>query len=146
MSEHTDPRLSDDEPPEQRYDEATIAAVGKVTEALETVEAARGHLYQFHRLTGSADLALGEAVEGLRQAGHARLADLVETELVGRNVLPGRWTFQLVEEYDADYYAVFQELEERARGLVGGQRHLAEAAMKRDRRTHGHPRHTAEPQ
>ena len=39
--------------------EATVEAVGKLTEALETTERARGHLYSFHQLTGSADLALG---------------------------------------------------------------------------------------
>ena len=40
-------------------DEASVEAVGKLTEALETTERARGHLYSFHQLTGSADLALG---------------------------------------------------------------------------------------
>ena len=59
-------------------DEATAEAVGKLTEALETVERARGHLYSFHQLTGSADLRLGEAVDGLRTAGHGGLADRIE--------------------------------------------------------------------
>jgi hypothetical protein len=127
-------------------DEATVAAVGRLTEALETVERARGHLYSFHQLTGSADLALGEAVEQLRAAGHAALADDLERDLVGRNVLPGRWTFQVVEEYDDGYWTTFRDLERRARDeLTSGRRHLHEAGMKEDRRTHGHPDHTARP-
>lgn len=59
-------------------DEATVEAVGKLTEALETVERARGHLYSFHQLTG-------------------------------------------------------------------GREHLHEARLKEDRRTQGHPDHTAGP-
>ena len=126
--------------------DATVEALGKLSEALEVVEHVRGHLYAFHRLTGTADLALGEAVAMLREAGHAELADRLDTELVGRNVLQGRWTFQVVEEYDDGYYATFKSLEELARNeLVGGRRHLYEAEMKEDRRTHGHPDHAARP-
>jgi hypothetical protein len=127
-------------------DDATVAALGKLSEALETVEHARGLLYGFHRLTGTADLALGEAVDLLRDAGHGDLADRLETELVGRNVIADRWTFQIVEDYDDGYYALFRELERDARDrLAGGRRHLFEAEMKEDRRTHGRPGHEAAP-
>ncbi len=124
----------------------TVEALGKLSEALEVVEHARGHLYGFHRLTGMADLALGEAVDLLREAGHDGLADRVATELVGRNIIEGRWTFQLVEEYDDGYYNTFKGLEEQARQtLVGGRRHLFEAEMKQDRRTQGQRHHEAAP-
>ncbi|WP_020143119.1 hypothetical protein [Terracoccus sp. 273MFTsu3.1] len=127
-------------------DDATVEALGKLSEALEVVEDARGHLYGFHRLTGMADLALGEAVDLFREAGHPELADRLQTELVGRNVVQGRWTFQIVEEYDDGYYATFKELEKTARDdLVGGRRHLFEAEMKEDRRTHGRAHHEAVP-
>lgn len=127
-------------------DQATIDAVGRLTEALETTERARGHLYSFHQLTGTADFQLGDAVEQLREAGHAELADEIDRELVGRNVLTGRWTFQVVEEYDDTYWSAFRETERRVRDLLaGGSRHVHEANMKEERRTHGHPHHTAEP-
>ena len=127
-------------------DDATIEALGKLSEAFEVIEDARGHLYRFHRLTGTADLALGEAVEMLRTAGHVDLADRLQTELVGRNVLEGRWTFQVIEEYDDGYYATFRDLEAAARKeLVDGRRHLYEAEMKEDRRTHGRRHHEATP-
>jgi hypothetical protein len=126
--------------------DATVEALGKLSEALEAVEDARGHLYGFHRLTGTADLTLGEAVGQLRAAGHPELAEQIEAELVGRNVVEGRWTFQIVEEYDDGYYATFKRLEARARDeLVGGRRHLFEAEMKEDRRTHGRRHHEATP-
>jgi hypothetical protein len=137
LPEHTAPAC---------VDGATIEAVGLVTEALEATERARGHLYSFHQLTGSADLKLGEAVERLREAGHDEIADEVEREIIGRNVLPGRWTFQIVEEYDDSYWTPFREMERGVRErLVQGRRHLFEAQMKEDRRTHGHPDHTARP-
>ncbi len=127
-------------------DDRTVEAVGKLTEALETVERARGHLYSFHQLTGSGDLQLGEACDLLREAGHDELAGRIEHELVGRNVIEGRWTFQVVEEYDDGYWSTFRAFEREARdALTGGRRHLFEAGMKEDRRTHGHPDHTREP-
>jgi hypothetical protein len=132
--------------PPTGVDSVTVEAVGLVTEALEVTERARGHLYSFHQLTGSADLKLGDAVEKLREAGHADLADEIEREIIGRNILPGRWTFQVVEEYDDTYWSPFREMERAVRErLVQGRRHLFEAQMKEDRRTHGHPDHTARP-
>lgn len=126
--------------------DATVDAVGKVTEALEWVERARGHLYSFHQLMGHADLTLGEACDALRDAGHDEIAERLETEVVGRNVLQGRWTFQVVEEFDDDYWSVIREHEGRVRDeLVGGERHLHEARMKEDRRTHGRKGHEARP-
>jgi hypothetical protein len=127
-------------------DDATVEALGKLSEALEVIEDARGHLYAFHRLTGSGDLALGDAVDLFRAAGHGELADRLQDELVGRNVIQGRWTFQIVEEYDDGYNATFKRLEAQARDdLVGGKRHLFEAEMKEDRRTHGRAHHEAVP-
>ena len=128
-------------------DDATVEGLGKLSEALEAVETARGQLYAFHRLCGTADLQLGEAVGMLRAAGHEVLADDLDARLVGRNILEGRWSFQVIEEYDDGYYATFQSLERQAReALVAGRRHLFEAEMKEDRRTHGDPDHTAIPE
>ena len=127
-------------------DEGTVEAVGRMTEALETVERARGHLYSFHQLTGTADVQLGDAVDRLRDAGHGALAERIEHELLGRNVMDGRWTFQIIEDYDDSYWSVFRALECEVReSLTQGRRHLHEAAMKEERRTHGHPDHRARP-
>ena len=124
----------------------TVSALGKVSEALETVERARGHLYSFHQLMGGADLTLGAAVQELHEAGHHEQAERLATELVGRNVLPGRWTFQVVEEFDDGYWTAFRDHERGLRDeLAQGRRHLFEAEMKEDRRTPGHPGHDARP-
>lgn len=126
--------------PDQRHrrpddaDDPTVEAVGILSEALETVERARGHLYSFHQLTGTADLALDQVVTLLEQAGHKALAHRIRTELIGLDVIPGHWTFQIVEEYDDGYYATFRKLETLAREqLMDGHRHVHEAEMKQRR-------------
>lgn len=127
--------------------DATVAALGKLSEALETADRARGHLYSFHQLTGSADIKLGDAVDALREAGHDGFADRLEHELVGRNVVAGRWTFQIVEDYDDGYWSLFRELELTARDeLADGRRHLFEARLKESERTRGEQGHEATPE
>lgn len=126
--------------------DATVAATGKLSEALETVEQARGHLYAFHQLMGHADLLTGEAADLLREAGHEAIADRLDSEIVGRNIAEGRWTFQLVEEFDDGYWSDFRTFEKSVRDeLVDGKRHLFEAEMKESRRTHGRRGHEARP-
>lgn len=126
--------------------DATVEAVGKLSEAFEVIEEARGSLYAFHRNLGRADLTLGEAIDKLRDAGHTDIADELETDLLGRNVLTGRWTFQVVEEFDDGYYTAFREHDRRVReALMDGRRHVFEAEMKEERRTHGRAGHEATP-
>ncbi|BBY07763.1 hypothetical protein [Mycobacterium noviomagense] len=117
-----------------------------MTEALETTERARGHLYSFHQLTGRADLLLDDAVQLLREAGHPRAAEHICEELIGRNVLPGRWSFQVVEDYDDAYYRCFRDMERLVRQqLTAGRRHVFEAELKEQRRMHGPRAHRAAP-
>ncbi|MEV4638900.1 hypothetical protein AB0J80_16255 [Actinoplanes sp. NPDC049548] len=127
-------------------DDTTVEALGKLSEALEVVERVRGHLYSLHQLIGEADFKLDDAVELLRKAGHDELAERVQHELIGRNVIGGRWTFQLVEEFDDGYYAEFKGIEKDARDqLAQGKRHLYEAELKEQRRTRGRKGHEARP-
>jgi len=115
-------------------DQRAVTAAGAMTEALETIERARGHLYSFHQLVGKADFKLDEVLDGLREVGRADLADQLQRELVGRDVLEGRWTFQIMEEFDDGYYAVFRAQEQAIRdALTGGRRHVHEARMKAER-------------
>ena len=117
-------------------DDLTVEALGKLSEALETVERVRGHLYSMHQLTGKADFQLDEAVTLFERAGHRKTAERIQRELIGRNVIPGHWTFQIVEAYDDGYYAGFRQVEKDARDeLADGRRHLYEAELKQQRHT-----------
>ena len=143
----TTPRPPDDA--HRRPDGATdevVAAVGKLSEALEWIERAKGRLFDFHQLIGHADFLLDEAAAMLDDAGCAELATEVREEVIGRNVLPGRWTFQVVEEFTETNYEPFSTMEQRAREqLLDGKRHVFEAELKEQRRTAGHPAHTSRP-
>ena len=138
--------MSDSDRTRPDLDDVTVEGLGKLSEALETVEQARGLLYGFHQLTGKADRLLQDAVDQLRKAGHAELADDLERDLVGRNVIADRWTFQIVEDYDANYWTTFRDFDARARAeFADGDRHVYEARMKQRERTKGHPAHEAGP-
>jgi hypothetical protein len=117
-------------------DDLTVEALGKLSEALETIERVRGHLYSMHQLTGTADFQLDEAVSLFMQSGHPKLAERIQRELIGRNVIPGHWTYQILEAFDDGYYADFRTVERDARDeLAHGRRHLYEARLKRQRHT-----------
>jgi hypothetical protein len=117
-------------------DDKTVEALGKLSEALETIERVRGHLYSMHQLTGTADFQLDEAVSLFMQAGHGEVAERIQRDLIGRNVIPGHWTFQLVEAFDDGYYRDFKTVEQETRDdLAGGKRHLWEARLKEQRHT-----------
>ena len=131
--------------PEGVTDE-TVEAVGKLSAALDHVEDARGHLYAFHRLMGSAESTMEEAEALMREAGHTDLADAMDRDLLGQNPLPGMWSFQMVEEFDDGFYSRTKGLHQLVeRPLVQGQRHIFEAEMKELRRTRGREGHEARP-
>ncbi|WP_250447009.1 hypothetical protein [Actinotalea sp. C106] len=127
-------------------DDATVEAVGQLTAALEVVEQARGMLYGFHRMTGRGDNDLAAALDALAEAGHGDLADRMRADLMGRNVLAKRWTFQVVEDYDDHYWEPFRTWERTVREeLMAGRRHVYEAQLKERNRTHGRAHHEARP-
>ena len=124
----------------------TVRALGMLSEAREWTERARGNLYAFHQMTGHADALLGRAADALAEAGHTREAERLRQDFVGRNVLHGRWTFQVVDEYDATYWGPLREAEAGICGdLADGRPHLHEAAMKEARRTRGAAHHERRP-
>lgn len=123
-----------------------MAAVGKASEAMEYLERARGHLYSLHQLIGRADFLFEEAADLLDGCGAEGDAGALRREVVGRNVLDGRWTFQIVEEFDDLYYdPIRAEVHRLEADHVGGVRHLFESEMKERRRSRGAAGHEARP-
>jgi hypothetical protein len=117
-------------------DPETVDAVGKATEALEYVERARGHLYAFHQLIGRADYLFEESAHLLEQLGHGEAAASLWRNVVGRDVLEGRWTYEIVEHFDDDYYDTARsEVLRLAKHLVSSRRHAHEEGLRRRRRS-----------
>lgn len=111
-----------------------VAAVGRLDEAFDRIERARGSLYDFHQLIGGAHNFLAEACERLEAAGHPTLARELYDEIVGLDVVGDMWTFEVVEDFEDHYYAAVKRAVEEVRDrLVGGRRHLHEAEMKAER-------------
>lgn len=134
MNEHPDP----DHRRPAAVDDATVDAVGKVSEAFELLQRARGALYTFHQQMGWVDDTLGEGLAMLRDAGHGDLADELARSWLGRNVLPGMWTFEVVEAFEHTYHDVAVAGERRVReALLEGRRHVQEAERKVQRRLDG---------
>ena len=138
-----DDRVEDDEHMRpDGVDDATVAAVGKLSEAVEWLERARGRLYDFHQMLGHLDFQMSDAAAQLREAGHDEFAALIESDVVGRNVLDGRWTYQILEEFEDVYYDVIRQTERRIRDeLLAGRRHVFEAELKAHRRSVGRVGH-----
>jgi hypothetical protein len=135
-----EPRQAHQRPP--GTSDATVDAVGTLSEAYEYVIRARGHLYTFHQLMGRADKLTQDAADQLARAGHEDHATRLREEIVGRNVLPGRWTFQVVEEFDGVYFQPVTDAERTVRdALMAGRRHVLESEMKDREITPGEPGH-----
>lgn len=134
--------VPDDDPDHRRPDgpdDRTVAAVGKRSEAVEWTERA-------HKLIGHADLLVEETADMLDEAGHRDPADRLRVEVIGRNVLDGRWTFQVVEELERQYYEPVRCAEDEVRAkLVAGRRHVLEAELKERRRTPRRRGHESRP-
>jgi hypothetical protein len=88
----------------------------------------------------------GEAADLLDDAGHGAHAESLRAAVVGRNVIEGRWTFQVVEDFDDGYWTDARDQERRIRNaLLDGRRHVFESEMKEDRRTSGRRHHESRP-
>lgn len=137
--------MSTHERPEGVSD-ATVDAVGTLTKAYEDLVRIRGTLYAFHQDMGGLDRRLEEAADELHQAGHHEQANRLRQEIVGRNVIHGRWTFQIIEDFDDSYFSVVEGAERRVREeLLEGRRHVRESQMKDERRSDGEFGHERRP-
>ena len=117
-------------------DDATVRATGKLSEAVECIERARGVLYDFHQSAATPICSSPMLSTLLDEAGHHGWAECVRDELLGRDVIPGRWTFQIVEDYDATYWECARSIRSRLEAdLMQGRTHVHEAEMKQRRRT-----------
>jgi hypothetical protein len=113
-----------------------LDTMATATEAMEYIERARGNLYTLHHLLVRADLLFAEVAASLRAQGHDDEAGLLEQQVIGRNVLENRWSFEVVEAFDDGFYGpVSGAVRDLERRTVGGQRHAREAALKRYRTT-----------
>lgn len=108
-------------------------AVHEVEAGTEWVLRAQGHLLAFHHAVGHAMDHLDVAETQLRATGHETLADHIRDNILPRGVTADdRWTYSVVEEFQAAFLGPVTDFESTVRTAVtGGQRHVAERAQER---------------
>ena len=112
-----------------------VRAAHELEVALEWVERAWGHLVAFHHEIGHAQGMMLEAARRLEAMGEDALAERVRRDLAPRDVLPGRWTYRIVDEFREGFLAPARAVEEDDRGrLAGGRRHRFEASLRDEHR------------
>ncbi|MEQ8835162.1 MAG: hypothetical protein RIB67_12060 [Miltoncostaeaceae bacterium] len=118
-------------PPEVRE------AMDAVEVACEWVERAFGSLLDAHHRTGRAQILLLEAADAMEAVGQDAHAARIR-EVAARDVLPGRWTYRMVDEFRAMMIEPVRAMEEAIRSdVTGGVRHVHEMDMRRRTREHG---------
>jgi hypothetical protein len=121
-----------DAPDDLDLSEAERTAMHEVELATEWVHRAHGHLLAFHHAVGHGMDHLAAAEPALREAGYADLADAVRDDLLPRGVTDDdRWSYDLVEAFQAAFLADVTGFERRARRRVAdGERHVVERAQE----------------
>lgn len=97
--------------------EETLQANHELLSAYEYVIRARGALYEFHHLIAQADSLFESAAKHLNEVGHPECAGYVQ-RVVGRDVLPGLRTHELVEGFDDSYWRDANDAENEVRKRI----------------------------
>jgi len=119
MSKHSDHTA--------KLSETEIAALHSVELGREWLNRAHGSLIEFHHSTGHAMDHLDDAEDSLREAGHEELANHLRDEVLPRGAIEDRWTYDLLETFEAGLHDDVTGYEKQVREAVAdGRRHVAE--------------------
>lgn len=122
---------TDDELPD--LSEAEAEALHTIELGVEWLQRARGNLIEFHHATGHAMDHLNDAETMLRACGHEAMADELRDELLPAGAVDNRWTYDLLETFEAGLLADATEYERGVRDdLADGHRHVAERRQERE--------------
>jgi hypothetical protein len=125
---------SDDHGGEELPDltETEREALHSVELGLEWLRRAHGDLIGVHHKVGHAMDHFDRAEAQLRECGQPALADRLRDDCLPRGAIGDRWTYDLLEDFEAGMLADIVAFEERARERVAdGQRHVAERHQER---------------
>ena len=126
-----------DDRPWTTLTERELSALHDVEVGREWVRRAHGHLLAFHHAVGHGMDHFDDAEATLRAAGHPALADVIRDDLLPRGAVDDRWTYGLVESFEASMADPVGKYEQTLReDLADGERHLVERrqqARRRDR-------------
>ena len=119
------------DPPETTA--AERAALHELQLGGEHVQRAYGHLLAFHHQVGRAMDRYAAAEPHLREAGHDSLADEIRDRHLPAGVVGDRWSYELVEAFEAGFLEETTGFERRVRDqLAEGVGHVAEREQQRE--------------
>ena len=113
--------------------DAEVEALHEVELTVECLRRAHGKLVEFHHDVGHAMDHLATAESVLRESGHDDVADEIRDLYLPRGVIDeDRWSYDVLESFEADFLADLTDFEERARlEIADGRRHVAERRQER---------------
>ncbi|MEF8852462.1 MAG: hypothetical protein V5A44_04890 [Haloarculaceae archaeon] len=125
---------TDDSAGERDMTETEVEALHEVELGVEWLHRAHGKLVGFHHNTGHAMEHLAAAEGLLRESGHEEVADAVRDAYLPRGVIDeDRWSYDVVESFEAGFMDDVTDLAERARREVAdGRSHVAERRQERE--------------
>ncbi|MCU4743780.1 hypothetical protein [Natronoglomus mannanivorans] len=100
--------------------------------AIEHIHRSYGNLLAFHHELGHAMNRMAEAETLLREDGHEEWADELRDDHLPRGAVEDRWTYELVEDFQADFLAPLDRFEDSVRDeLADGIGHVTERRYQR---------------
>jgi hypothetical protein len=112
--------------------ETEQAALHRAELGVEWLRRAHGSLVEFHHATGHAMDHMHEAEAMLREVGHTGLADELRDEVLPRGAVEDRWTYDLLETFEAGLLGDATAYERSLRDeLADGRRHITERQQER---------------
>jgi len=125
---------TDDRTPTPELTDAEVDALHEIELGVEWLRRAHGKLVEFHHNTGHAMEHLAVAEAELREAGHEDVADEIRDRYLPRGVIDeDRWSYDVLESFEADFLDDLTAFEERTREEVAdGHRHVSERRQERE--------------
>jgi hypothetical protein len=120
-------------PVDQDLSEAERDALPRAELGVEWLRRAHGSLVEVHHATGHAMDHMQGAEQLLRDAGHTELADQLRNELLPSGAIEDRWTYDLLETFEAGLLTDVTDHERRLREeLADGERHITERLQEKE--------------
>jgi len=108
------------------------AALHDLQLGIEYVHRAYGSLLEWHHNLGHAMDRMADAEADLRKAGHIRWADELRDEHIPAGAIDDRWTYELVEAFQQDFFNDVVAFEEAVReDVADGVGHVTEQQQQR---------------
>lgn len=123
----------DDSENELALTDAERDALHEMQVGIEHVRRGYGRLLDCHHQVGRGMDRFDAAREKLREAGHDELADELRDRHLPSGAVGDRWTYELVEEFEANFLTAISEFEASARErLADGRNHVSEREYQRE--------------